>query len=330
MRKIIKIACLSVLVVSFASCDTYDFEQEQYRNEVNLLSNTSMVYDRQVADLKSGGDTIYMIAGLSGSQESTQTFKVGVVESDSLFNAFNKSNFDIEVDRYARKLPQECFTLASTEMTIPSGDSKVKFPIYLQNLDILSPDSIYLLNYKIDSLKTKYYNDKKKEVLLRIYKENEFSTTERNTFYNYTSSYVITPGTPVITRRPTNANQVFPLAENSVRMLAGDESMGEYKTALERINDRSITIVVGDQIPQNPLARAVKIEPYKDIDVVQLTPLGVYNNTFLINIISTPDGRRTYYKEFRLHYKYRLNQNDRYKELQAILRMEYNPRADQL
>lgn len=330
MRKIIKIACLSVLVVSFASCDTYDFEQEQYRNEVNLLSNTSMVYDRQVADLKSGGDTIYMIAGLSGSQESTQTFKVGVVESDSLFNAFNKSNFDIEVDRYARKLPQECFTLASTEMTIPSGDSKVKFPIYLQNLDILSPDSIYLLNYKIDSLKTKYYNDKKKEVLLRIYKENEFSTTERNTFYNYTSSYVITPGTPVITRRPTNANQVFPLAENSVRMLAGDESMGEYKTALERINDRSITIVVGDQIPQNPLARAVKIEPYKDIDVVQLTPLGVYNNTFLINIISTPDGRRTYYKEFRLHYKYRLNQNDRYKEVQAILRMEYNPRADQL
>lgn len=330
MRKIIKIACLSVLVVSFASCDTYDFEQEQYRNEVNLLSNTSMVYDRQVADLKSGGDTIYMIAGLSGSQESTETFKVGVVESDSLFNAFNKSNFDIEVDRYARKLPQECFTLASTEMTIPSGDSKVKFPIYLQNLDILSPDSIYLLNYKIDSLKTKYYNDKKKEVLLRIYKENEFSTTERNTFYNYTSSYVITPGTPVITRRPTNANQVFPLAENSVRMLAGDESMGEYKTALERINDRSITIVVGDQIPQNPLARAVKIEPYKDIDVVQLTPLGVYNNTFLINIISTPDGRRTYYKEFRLHYKYRLNQNDRYKEVQAILRMEYNPRADQL
>ena len=177
------------------------------------------------------------------------------------------------MDRYARKLPQECFTLASTEMTIPSGDSKVKFPIYLQNLDILSPDSIYLLNYKIDSLKTKYYNDKKKEVLLRIYKENEFSTTERNTFYNYTSSYVITPGTPVITRRPTNANQVFPLAENSVRMLAGDEIMGEYKTALERINDRSITIVVGDQIPQNPLARAVKIEPYKDIDVVQLTPL---------------------------------------------------------
>lgn len=330
MRKIIKIACLSLLAFSFAACDTYDFEQEQYKNEVNLLSNSSLVYDRQVAVLKSEGDTIYMIAGLSGSQRSTEPFKVGVVESDSLINAFNKSNFDIEVNRYARKLPTECFTLASTEMTIPAGESKVKFPIHLKNLDILSPDSIYLLNYKIDTLKTMYYNNNKKHVLLRIYKENDFSTTEKNTFYNYTSSYVITPGTPVVTRRPTNANQVFPLGENSVRMLAGDESMGEYKTALERINNGSITIVVGNQTPQNPLARSVNIEPYKNIDVVQLTPLGVYNNTYIINIISTPDGRKTYYKEFRLHYKYRLAKTDRYKEVQAILRMEFNPRADQL
>ena len=215
-------------------------------------------------------------------------------------------------------------------MTIPVGESSVKFPIYLQNLDILSPDSIYLLDYKIDSLKTPFYNNDKKHVLLRIYKENEFATTQRNTFYNYTSSYVITPGTPVITRRPTNANQVFPLGQDSVRMLAGDESFGEYKTALKGINDKSITVVVGGQTPQNPLSRAVTIESYRNIDVVQLTPLGVYNNTFVINIISTPDGRRTYYKEFRLHYKYRLLETSPYKEVKAILRMEFNPRADQL
>lgn len=330
MKKIIKIACLSLVACAFAACDTYDFEQEQYINEVSLLSNASLIYDRQVAELKSEGDTIYLIAGLSGSQRSTEAFKVGVVESDSLFNAFNKSNFDIEVNRYAKKLPQECFTLANTEMTIPVGESSVKFPIYLQNLDILSPDSIYLLDYKIDSVKTKSYNNDKKHVLLRIYKENEFATTQRNTFYNYTSSYVITPGTPVITRRPTNANQVFPLGQDSVRMLAGDESFGDYKTALKGINDKSITIVVGGQTPQNPLSRAVTIEPYRNIDVVQLTPLGVYNNTFVINIISTPDGRRTYYKEFRLHYKYRLAQTSPYKEVKAILRMEFNPRADQL
>lgn len=330
MKKIIKIACLSLIACTFAACESYDFEQEQYKNEVSLLSNTNMVYDRQVAQLNGEGDIIYMIAGLSGSQASTEPFKVAVVESDSLFNAFNKSNFDIEIDRYARRLPEECFTLETDEMTIPTGASNVKFPIHLKNLEILSPDSIYLLDYKIDSVRTKHYNNDKKHVLLRIYKENEFATTQKNTFYNYTSSYVITPGTPVITRRPTNANQVFPLGENTVRMLAGDETFGEYKDAEDRINDRSITVVIGDKTPQNPLAREVTIESYKNIDVVQLTPLGVYNNTFLINIISTPDGRKTYYKEFRLHYKYRLEETSRYKEVKAILRMEFNPREDQL
>ena len=330
MKKTIKIACLSLLAVAFVTCDTYDFEQEQYKNEVNLLSNTNMIYDRQVADLNTEGDTIYMIAGLSGSQQSSEAFKVGVIESDSLFNAYNKSNFDIELNRYAQILPEECFTFPNTEMTIPAGESNVKFPIYLKNLDKLSPDTIYFLNYKIDSLKTKSYNNDKKEVLVRIYKENEFATTQKNTFYNYTSSYVITPGTPVITRRPTNANQVFPLGQDSVRMIAGDEIMGEYKTALPAINNRSITVVVGEKTAQNPLARAVTIEPYRNIDVVQLTPLGVYNNTFLINIISTPDGRKTYYKEFRLHYKYRLLATSPYKEVKAILRMEFNPRANQL
>lgn len=330
MKKIFKIACLSLLASTFITCDTYDFEQEQYKNEVNLLSNTDLVYDRQVAELKSEGDTIYMVAGLSGSQRSTEAFRVGVIESDSLFNAFNKSNYDIEVDRYAKKLPVQCYTLENSEMIIPEGESSVKFPIHLRDMHILSPDSIYLLNYQIDSLKTKHYNNDKKHVLLRIYKANEFATTQRNTFYNYTSSYVVTPGNPNIVRRPTNANQVFPLGENSVRMLAGDETFGDYKTALERINDRSITVEVGEQTPQNPLARAVTISSYKNIDVVQLTPLGVYNNTFIINIISTPDGRHTYYKEFRLHYKYRLQETDPYKQVQAILRMEFNPRADQL
>ena len=106
--------------------------------------------------------------------------------------------------------------------------------------------------------------------------------------------------------------------------------MGDYKTALSRINQMSIKINIGDKMTQNPLARFVTIEPYKTIDVVQMPPVDIYNNSYLINIISTPDGRSTYYKEFRLHYKYRLQSSQPYKEVKAILRMEYNPRADLL
>lgn len=201
----------------------------------------------------------------------------------------------------------------------------------MTNLDKLSPDSTYFLNYKLDAGRTDAFNPKKDEVLLRIYKENEYSTTQRNVFYNYSTSYVTTldPNNTIV-RRPTSSNQVFALSDNSVRMIAGDEDLGEYRTALNRINERSIIVEVGEQTSRDPLAKHVTISPYKTIDVVQLTPDGLYNNTFYINILSTPDGRSTYYKEFRLHYKYRLKETDPYKEVKAILRMEYSPRADLL
>ena len=331
MKNSIKLVIVSLLGFAFSACNSYDFEQEQYKNEINLLSNSDMIYDRQVSKLQAGGDTIYIVAGLSGSQFSNKAFNVALKEADSLFKAYNKSNFDIETNRYARFLPAECFSFPDLKLQIPAGQSQVKFPIYLKNLDKLSPDSIYFLNYKIDSLKTDAYNPRKKEVLLRIFKENEFATTKTNTFYNYTSSYITTlsqtPGTP---RRPTSSNQVFPLGANSVRMLAGDETFGDYKNALNNINNMSIKVTVGEKTPENPMARFITIEPYRTIDVVQLPPSEMYTNTYIINIISTPDGRSTYYKEFRLHYKYRLNSSQPYQEVKAILRMEYNPRANLL
>ncbi|WP_319229419.1 BT_3044 domain-containing protein [Draconibacterium orientale] len=331
MKNSIKVIYGLLLGLAFTQCESYDFEQEQYQNEINLLSNSQLIYDRQVADLSKSTDTIYMVAGLSGTNNSDQAFNVAIVEADSLFNAYNKSNFDIDSARFARLLPEECFSIPNFEMQIPAGESQVKFPIYLQNLDKLSPDSTYFLNYRIDPLKTDAFNADKAEVLLRIYKENEFSTTVENVFYNYTSSYIIKlDKNDPETRRPTSSNQVFALGGNSVRMMAGDETFGNYNTAYNQINAKSIKVVIGEQTSQNPLARNVTIEPYNNLDVVQMTPDDMYNNTFLINIISTPDGRATYYKEFRLHYKYRLNDTDPYREVKAILRLEYSPRAELL
>lgn len=331
MKNYIKVFTIAIIGFAFAACETYDFESEQYKNVVNLLSNSAQIYDRQVSSLRASGDTIFLVAGLSGTTHPNQSFNVALVEGDSLFHAFNKSNYDIDSSRFARWLPAVCYTFPNTQMDIPVGQNQVRFPIYLKNLDKLSPDSIYLLDYKLDTKRTKDFNPLKKEVLLRIYKENEFASTYKNTYYNYTTTYVETLSlSDRLVRRPTNANQIFPLGENSVRMLAGDETFGDYKGALDDINAKSINVTVGEQTPQNPLARHATVESYKTLDVVQMPPYEMYNNTYLINILTTPDGRSTYYKEFRLHYKYRLNPTLPYKEVKAILRMEYSPRAEQL
>ena len=150
-----------------------------------------------------------------------------------MLKAYNKSNFDIEKEKFAKLLPDECYDFPNKELDIQAGTSKVMFPIYLKNLERISPDSIYFLDYKIDPKKTPNYNPDKSHVLLRIYKENYYATTKTSTYYNYTSSTIVIPnpsGSPEV-RRPTNANQVFPIGANSVRMMAGDEDLGDYKTA---------------------------------------------------------------------------------------------------
>ena len=331
MKKIVSIILCSALVV-IGGCDNYDFAQERFRKEVNLLSNSSLVYDRQVAELQQGGDTLFVVASLSGSQASDESFTVALQNSDTLLRAYNKSNFDINKARFAKYLPEECYEFPTMEMTIPAGSSKAMFPVYLKNLDKISPDSIYFLEYKIDSLKTPDCNPKKRHVLLRIHKENYYASTQTATYYNYTSSTIIIPNTDGTSevRRPTNSNRVFPVSENSVRLMAGDESFSDYTTALDIINKGSIILEMGEQLPENPLAKELTILPYKDIDVMQLTPIGEYDNTYLLNVIRTPDGRATYYKEFRLHYKYRLQPTDRYREVNAKLRYQFNPRVENL
>ena len=331
MKKIVTIILCSAFVV-LRGCDNYDFAQEQFRKEVNLLSNSSLVYDRQVAELQQGGDTLFVVASLSGSQASDESFAVALQNSDTLLRAYNKSNFDINKARFAKYLPEECYEFPTMEMTIPAGSSKAMFPVYLKNLDKISPDSIYFLEYKIDSLKTPDCNPKKRHVLLRIHKENYYASTQTATYYNYTSSTIIIPNTDGTSevRRPTNSNRVFPISENSVRLMAGDESFSDYTTALDIINKGSIILEMGEQLPENPLAKELTILPYKDIDVMQLTPIGEYDNTYLLNVIRTPDGRATYYKEFRLHYKYRLQSTDRYREVNAKLRYQFNPRVENL
>lgn len=339
MKKKIKMA-LCTIIGTLSACNEYDFDQEQYRYEIGLLSNSSLIYDRQVASVEQDKDTTYLVATVSGSQPVSGTQHVALLESDSLLKAFNKSNFDIEKERFARLLPKECYEFPKLEMDIQKGDSKVMFPVYLKNLDKISPDSTYFLEYKIDSLKTPDYNPKKRHVLLRIYKENYYATTKTATYYNYTSSTIVTPnpnGAPEI-RRPTSANRVFPIGATSIRMMAGDEDLGEYKTARSRIVSKSIILEIGEQQPENPLARELIIRAHDKVedveaepaDVVQLTPIDDYDNTFLLNAIRTPDGRATYYKEFRLHYKYRLQPTAPYREVKAKLRYEFNPRVDNL
>lgn len=321
------LSCISLL----AACNEYDFNQEQYKNEAYIMSNRELIYDRQVAEYSPEGFIVKLPLGLSGSQAASKQVNISVVKDDSLFNAYNKSNFDIDSARFAKLLPEANYEMQSMDAVIPKGSFTADIPIKLKNIETLSPDSVYFLDFKIDEHNSFTFNKKKSHVLMRIHWKNDYTTTQAATFYNYTSTtivYVNADGSNTV-RRPTNANRVFPLGKNKVRLLAGSEDFGDYKKAAPEIAKKSIVLEVKEQTYGNPRAFKLAITPYKGIDVVQLNPIDEYDNTYVLNVITTPDGRSTYYKEFRLHYKYRLAPNEPYKVVKAILRHSYNPRSEQ-
>lgn len=342
-NKINKLLLLAVGITLF-SCETYDFDQEQYKKESYLLQNSDGIYDRQCVDMdaetSTNGAVINLVVGISGSQLPTENMPVNIIHSDSLFKVFNKSNYDIDSTRFAKMLPEECYEEPTLNGVIKAGESQVKFPIKLKNLEKLSPDSIYLLNYKIDPASATPFNKKKKEVLLRVHWKNEFASTQTQVTYNYNSSTIVNLSNGE-TARPTNTLRAFPLTKNSVRMLAGNENYGDYKKAAPQIRQKSVVFTVGKQLETDPKKREVVVTPYNtnEMEVVMLTPIGEYDNTFYLNeLIALGGGNSTYYKEFRVHYKYRLlnpqkdgtNKPGPFKEVKAKLRHQYNPRAEQL
>ena len=258
------------------------------------MAGTNRIYDRTTVELsavENGTASVQLVANLSGSQLADRDYHVTIAHDDSLFNAYNKSNFDIDSTKFARLLPADCYEDPAMTATIPSGSNKCLFDIKLKNLGKLSPDSTYFLNYKITShdasevaTDNNKLGGKLDHVLIKVTWKNEYGSTAENWNYQLVSSQVTNVETKSTTR-PTNTVRAFPVAANAVRFLAGDEKWDDYTKALHDINVKSIVATIGSKTVTNPSAYNVTLKPFKQdsLEVEMLTPIGEYNNTFLLN-----------------------------------------------
>ncbi|MDD4198936.1 MAG: DUF4361 domain-containing protein [Paludibacter sp.] len=320
------------LAFSFARCTEgiFDFDQEQYKKTVYIMSNNAMIYDRMTADLDKSEDTLYITVGVGGTLATTEDIAFTLEPGDSLFKAYNKSNFDIDSASYARLLPSENYTIPLLDGVIKAGENTAIIPVYLKKLDRLSPDSIYFLDYKIKQLNKFEINKDKKESLFRIHWKNKWSETKNVPIYSVMaqkwtenkiwsaslndSIYQSNNDTSKISASP----KIFPLGKNKVRVAAGSEKSG----TLQEINSNSIML----EITEN---NDVIIKPYQSIYVEQINGNTEYCNKYIDEKIVTPGGKCTYYKTFMLHYRYKTTgASNKWIRMQERLRLQYNPLAD--
>lgn len=303
-----KLIYFIVAIMVLAACDRDKlFKAEQYKNVFAFVGDDDNIYECYF-DLGNDESVGFAAISVGGSNNITENLTINVVEDKSLVDDYNRTNYDMNVDKYAKTLSDRMYDIESDICTVDAGSVKGIFPIRIRPVG-LSPDSTYFIPLKVQSFDNYEVNPDKSYLLFRVRTKNFYATDDGASYTQRgfrkvvgTSSETMIPGVKVL----------HPLSRNRVRVMAGSEIFEAEKSV---INKGAIIIEVGDD-------NKVKILPYKNIEVTQVDGNEEFPNIFMIE----DDGFKTY-KTFLLSYKYKYDGVEY--EMTEELRMEYNPKEEQ-
>jgi hypothetical protein len=307
--KYLIILMMTVAGTMFSSCDRDElFEREQYKKVIALLSEKDdidfnvFVEEHHLKNTVSQG---YISAVCGGALPAEEDINISIIEDDELLLEYNVRKFDtIGESSYARRLPYANYAIAGYNIRIPAGERKglLDIKVYPNGL---SPDSVYFLPLRIEKFSNYELNEDKAALLYRVYMKNFYSTTKSEVRYTMRS---ILDGLRLVSDK-----RVYPVSANSVRILAGDVTLGE-DNALPVIEAGSLLLTVADD-------GKVTITSWRGLKVTQLDDDPDYPNTFQIF-----DDGFSKYKMFLLNYEYEyLGTTHTMKE---ELRLEYDEKKE--
>jgi len=292
------------MLVLLVSCNDYKvFEDEQYKNVFALISNSDNI-NSKVFSLDSTSATGYITLSMGGSNTITEDVTIQLVEDASLIDTYNKNIYDQNVSKYAKRLPQAHYDIASHQCVIKAGQRGGIIPIVIKP-EGLSPDSAYFIPIRVDSYNRYEMNPKKNYMLYRVYIKNKWAVGDGTTVYTLRGKRRALPSGNEISLPGTKI--MAPISKNSVRVMAGNET---YEASIPSLERAAMILTITDD-------RKVTITPMRDLQITQIDGDKEYPNTFIYE----NDGYN-HYKTFLLHYRYTLDGNTY--EMKEELRMQYN------
>ncbi len=314
MKSIIHKASLFIIVaiIALISCNRDEiFEREQYKAVVALLSDDGFNIFAEELEFSEDGVDGYIAASCGGVKPTTEAIDINIIEDEALLKHYNVSNFDTDADRYAQYLNSSRYDVDSYKITIPAGERNARMHIKLRT-EGLSPDTLYLIPFRVETFSAYEFSPRKNTVLYRIYLKNRFASTKDGdgaTMYNHRGK-----------RGATNTmmqKKVFPVGRDEVRIMAG---IKEFKAEEESISRWSLLIKVEDD-------GKVIIEPWDKsqfgMKVTQVDGDEDFPNNFTI----FDDGYNKY-KTFLLRYDYVDPDDGATYQMSEELRVPYNERED--
>jgi len=323
----------TLLALLFSACNKRDeiFEGEMYKAQVALKGDESggfnifeQEHDLDAADAN-GWTSGFISANVGGSLPTTKPIVLTIREDNDLLLKFNQANFETEDFRYARYIPQNRFEIPGKNITIPAGGRGGIMPIRFR-LDGLSPDSLYLIPFKVEQCSAYELFPDKSTVLYRAQFKNFWSTTKTITEYSH-RGYILPvsqlENDPPATRTPTYlSKRVYPVTRNEIRLNGGRKAYDPLEDPQKVIPKWSMRITIAEN-------GSLTIEPWEKAEHLGFDMTPVKNDNFDGNdrFLNTyeliDDGFGKLFRTFRLCYDFTDPDDGLKYRLWEELRLEY-------
>ena len=325
MKCKIIIIMIAILATSASSCNRDElFTREHYKAVVAVKSEGGFNIFAQEHDLSkvdaNGFSDGFISANIGGSLPTDNPVRLSIVMDDALLHSYNKRNFGTESYRYAHLIPSDRFSIANMSINIPAGERNGRMNIRIRPTG-LSPDSIYLIPFRVDNSSAYELNLEKSTVLYQVHLKNFWSTTRAIPNFNhrgtrYTLPFpekFIPPATvaedgDILVGNPSYINKsVYPVSADEIRFFGGDKSYNSKENQEAAIAQWSVRVKINNLLLiESGQAVGVTISAWNSTEqgfkVTQIDGDPKFPNTFQI----VNDGFGKFFKTFLLCYKYSL------------------------
>ena len=345
------IIVFALLAVGFSACNRDEiFEREQYKQVIAVKSDGIFKIFGQDIDLdqlKEGYFDGFISATVGGSLPTEKPIKINIEGDGDLLNQYNEFSFAQQTYLYAQLIPN--YTISDYSINIPAGERTGTMKIRV-NPTGLSPDSVYMLPFRVTGVSEYEMNQDKSTVLYRIYLKNFYSTTRNIPSYSHKG--VQTPiDVSESQQLPVNtmaSKVVHPVEGNSVRLFAGngskifetnardlDQLIVNWAIKLTMDKDGKVTITPWNTTSPHamkveqvdhpcglPNCKVCDPEGYENAaagDKINCHYDPYYSNTFA----AVDDGWGRKFKTFYLSYKFTDPESGRRYMMKEELKLEY-------
>ena len=326
------IMIFTLVAIVFSACNRDEiFEREMYKARVALKGDMSggfNIFEQEHDfDKADGGWTKgFISANVGGSLPTTEPIELTIREDMDLLNEYNQTNFGTDDYKYARLLSPDRYSYTTSKMaiTIAAGARGGTLPMKFR-LEGLSPDSTYLIPFKVEKCSAYELNLDKSTVLYRTHFRNFWSTTQTITEYSHRGFLLDSlrlDEVPAPTRTPTYLNKrIYPVTKDEIRVYCGTKAYSADDDPLQVIPKWSMRIKIAND---GKLTITPWDTSHLGIDVKQVDDDYFDSNDRFLNTYElVDDGFGKLYRTFRLCYDYTNPDNKLSYRMWEELRLEY-------